>query len=143
MDNKTLNDIAMSIFGVFPEMRRLVHEAFDRQDIKLTRTQQIILMTMANAGVLSMSELATRINTSNEQATRAVSQLISLGFMERFQNERNHRIVNIALTNDADEYLNKVRETTTYLLAHPVIESDDERCQKLARDLESLRSYFK
>ena len=142
MDNKALTNSADAIFGVYPELRRLVHESFDRQEIKLTRTQQIILLTLANADVLSMSVLAKRINTSNEQATRAVSQLIKLGFMERFQNVKNRRIVNIRLTKAAEDYLTSVRATAADLLAHPVIDSEDERYKKYARDLASLHDYF-
>ncbi len=142
MENKALTESADAIFGVYPELRRFIHEAFDRQEIKITRTQQIIILTMANAGVLSMSALAKRINTSNEQATRAVSQLIKLGFMERFQNENNHRIVNIRLTGAAEEYLNKVKATMADLLAHPILDKDDPRYRKYASDLKKLHTYF-
>ena len=52
-----------------------------------------------------MSELARSINTSNEQATRAISQLVDIGFVTRSQNEQNHRIVNIDLTEKAEKYI--------------------------------------
>lgn len=86
-------------------LRRAIFEAFDKQDTKLTRTQQIILVTMAGSDSLSMSELARSINTSNEQATRAISQLVDIGFVTRSQNEQNHRIVNIDLTEKAEKYI--------------------------------------
>ncbi|MBP3272548.1 MAG: MarR family transcriptional regulator [Ruminococcus sp.] len=94
-----------ALFKVFPLLRRAIFEAFDKQDTKLTRTQQIILVTMAGSDSLSMSELARSINTSNEQATRAISQLVDIGFVTRSQNEQNHRIVNIDLTEKAEKYI--------------------------------------
>lgn len=94
-----------ALFKVFPLLRRAIFEAFDKQNTKLTRTQQIILVTMAGSDSLSMSELARSINTSNEQATRAISQLVDSGFVTRSQNEQNHRIVNIDLTEKAEKYI--------------------------------------
>ena len=94
-----------ALFKVFPLLRRAIFEAFDKQNTKLTRTQQIILVTMAGSDSLSMSELARSINTSNEQATRAISQLVDIGFVTRSQNEQNHRIVNIDLTEKAEKYI--------------------------------------
>ena len=120
----------------------MVQEAFDRQEVKLTRTQQIILMTMANKEILSMSALAKRINTSNEQATRAVSQIISMGFMERFQNESNHRIVNIRLTKNAYDYLDSVKKTAAAMLAEASIDKKDEGFAKFTDDLSAINSFF-
>lgn len=105
------------LFAIYPVLRRAVYEAFDKQDSKITRTQQIILVTMSDGATLSMSELARKIDTSNEQATRAVTQLVSLGYIERFQNEQNHRIVNIRLTDSANELLASINADALKSLA--------------------------
>lgn len=104
-----------ALFMLFPVLRRVVYEAFDMHNVKITRTQQIILVTMYCSDTLSMSELARRITTSNEQATRAVTQLVALGLIRRFQNEHNHRIVNIQLTDNAKAYVSEVAETADKL----------------------------
>lgn len=142
MKKKAIAECSEAVFGVYPELRRMVMEAFDRQEVKLTRTQQIILITMANTGVLSMSALAKRINTSNEQATRAVSQIIQLGFMERFQNETNHRIVNIRLTDSAFEYLAGVKATFAEVVEAASVKDHKEQYAAFAADLKTIHDFF-
>lgn len=104
-----------ALFMLFPVLRRVIYEAFDKHNMRITRTQQIILVTMYCSDTLSMSELARRITTSNEQATRAVTQLVALDLIRRFQNEHNHRIVNIRLTDNAKAYVSEVAETADKL----------------------------
>ena len=98
-----------NVLGLYQKLRKLVYEAFDESSRHTTRTQQMILTAMDNGKTYSMSELASLINTSNEQATRAVSQLVAAGFIERTQNEKNHRIVNIKLSDDGRSYMKEVR----------------------------------
>lgn len=110
-------DAQACLFTIYPVLRRAMYEAFDKQTTKVTRTQQIILITMSDMATLSMSELARKIDTSNEQATRAVTQLVNLGYIDRFQNEQNHRIVNIRLTEKAMQLLNIINSTAEEILA--------------------------
>ena len=101
MENQNKTAVGNEILRLFPKLRRLVFGAFDAGELHVTRTQQMILTVMSNGETYSMSELAALIGTSNEQATRAVSQLVNMGCIDRSQNEINHRIVNIRLTDDA------------------------------------------
>lgn len=125
------SDSTAAIFRLFTSMRRIVYSAFDMQTQKTTRTQQIILMTLADSGTLSMSELARKVNTSNEQATRAVAQLVGIGFINRIQNENNRRIINISLTKAADKYLNGVYRSAAELIK-TALERDEKAAQKAA-----------
>ena len=99
-----------NLLSLFHKLRGTVFQAFDESEIHTTRTQQMILSAMESGKTLNMSELAKLINTSNEQATRAVSQLVSMGFIERSQNEVNHRVVNIRLTDKARKFMEKISE---------------------------------
>lgn len=116
MNRQTSLNGSDALFTLFPVMRRVIFEAFDRHNIKITRTQQIILITMYSSGTLSMSELARRITTSNEQATRAVTQLVAIDFIDRSQNEHNHRIVNVKLTDKAMAYIGEIGEIAEQIL---------------------------
>ena len=60
-------------------------------------------------GTLTMSQLASKINTSNEQATRAVAQLVDKGFVIRMQNPDNRRVINIRLTDEAMRFMEKMK----------------------------------
>ncbi len=111
-----LFDSTSAIFKLYSSMRRIVYLAFDRQEIKITRTQQIILVTLYHGGSLSMSGLARSVRTSNEQATRAIAQLVNMGFVERVQNEVNRRIINIYLTPAAEKYIKQVFDSAADIL---------------------------
>ncbi len=135
-DHKTAGR-APYLFAVYPVIRRAIYEAFDNQSSKITRTQQIILLTMSDMATLSMSELARKIDTSNEQATRAVNQLVGMGYIDRFQNEHNHRIVNIRLTDKAAELLEVINADAVRQLDAVVDDgySEMESCLKKAAAL--------
>ena len=99
----------MEFYEIYPLSRKLVFDTFDKKKYNVTRTQQIILLSLSVCGTLTMSQLASRINTSNEQATRAVAQLVQKGFVNREHNPDNRRIVNISLNDKAQVFLAKMK----------------------------------
>jgi len=105
MDNKLRKKCADAMYELYPIARKRMYHAFDDLDPQLTRTQQIILLSLSVKDNLSMSQLANSICTSNEQATRAVTQLVNMGFVNRAQNKTNRRVVNISLTDKAKAYI--------------------------------------
>ena len=105
MNEKVRKECVNAMFELYPRGRKLIYEAFDRIDEDLTRTQQIILLALDVKDNLSMSQLADKICTSNEQATRAVTQLVDKGLVNRQQNKTNRRVVNITLTQKAKDCL--------------------------------------
>lgn len=122
-----------AMFDLFPKGRKLIYEAFDKLDDKLTRTQQMILLALNCEDRLSMSQLADRICTSNEQATRAVASLVDNGYVTREQNKQNRRVVNISLTDKAKDYIDKGKKNVLADTQSNVKRLSDE-------DLESIRS---
>ena len=98
MNEKARKESIDAMFELYPRGRKLIYKAFDKLEDDLTRTQQIILLALAVKDNLSMSQLAGKICTSNEQATRAVTQLVDKGLVNRMQNKTNRRVVNISLT---------------------------------------------
>lgn len=99
------------MYEIYPLCRKLVFDTFDKPKINLTRTQQIIILALAVEHTLSMSQLAEKINTSNEQATRAVAQLVEKGFIERSHDKANRRVINICLTEKAYAFLEETKKS--------------------------------
>lgn len=99
----------MSMYEIYPLSRKLVFDTFDKKKYDITRTQQIIMLSLSVSGTLTMSQLASKINTSNEQATRAVAQLVDKGFVVRMQNPANRRVINIKLTDEAMSFMEKTK----------------------------------
>lgn len=101
MVDNVRRECIMSMYEIYPLSRKLVFDTFDKKKYDITRTQQIIMLSLCIEGTLTMSQLASKINTSNEQATRAVAQLVDKGFVIRMQNPDNRRVINIRLTDEA------------------------------------------
>lgn len=101
MNDTAFTDFTASLISVYPIFRAAIFKAFDSHAKKLTRTQQIILLTMLKKETFSMSGLARSISTSNEQATRAITQLVESGMVLREKNKINRRVINISLTDEA------------------------------------------
>ena len=116
-----------SLFRIYPVCRKLVFDTFDKKKYGITRTQQVIMLTLGVNGSLTMSGLASKINTSNEQATRAVAQLVEKGFIERMHDSANRRIIRIKLTDEAKDFVEQIkREMHEDFLERFAVFSDDE-----------------
>lgn len=139
MDNKLRKKCTDAVYDLYPLCRKLMYRAFDNLDPELTRTQQIILLSLSVRDNLSMSQLADSINTSNEQATRAVTQLVNMGFVNRTQNKNNRRVVNITLTDKARAYIESSKKHML-LITEDTAEAVTDEQQKLICDTLSLLS---
>lgn len=109
MIDNVRRECIMSMYEIYPLSRKLVFDTFDKKKYDITRTQQIIMLSLCIEGTLTMSQLASKINTSNEQATRAVAQLVDKGFVIRMQNPDNRRVINIRLTDEAMRFMEKMK----------------------------------
>ena len=112
----------VKLFELYPIYRRVICKLFDAKEFRFTKTQQMIIMTLWLYKKTSLSQLATLISTSNEQATRAVGQLVKMGYVTRERNEENRRLAEIQLTPKAEEAVMEsqkmVRERFPNSLAH-------------------------
>lgn len=109
MERKERIECINMLYEMYPLSRKLVFDTFNLKNSILTRTQQIILLALSLNKTLTMSQLAEKINTSNEQATRAVAQLVEMDFVERKQDTKNRRIINISLTEKAMNFLENTK----------------------------------
>jgi DNA-binding MarR family transcriptional regulator len=133
----------MSMYDIYPLSRKLVFDTFDKKKYEITRTQQIILLSLSVAGVLNMSQLAEKINTSNEQATRAVAQLVDKGFIVRMQNPTNRRVINIMLTDEARLFLSKMKDEILGELVSRFSEIPDEEMEQLYSSILNVSTILK
>lgn len=137
-DEKNRAECVRLSFEIYPRIRKLMYKSFDQIEPGLTRTQQIIVLTLSQSGMMSMSELAARISTSNEQATRAVSQLVDKGFIERMQNKFNRRVVNIKLTDSGKDYVKQAQKAALQIGASRFDMLNESELQEFCATLEML-----
>lgn len=127
------------MYEIYPISRKYVFDTFDFGKNDLTRTQQIIIMALSIHPILSMSQLAKKINTSNEQATRAVAQLVKKGFIHRCKSQINKRVINISLTEKAVNFLNETKENIHDELIKKFDVVSDEEIHKLYESLLNIK----
>ena len=122
-----------SLFRIYPVCRKLVFDTFDKKKYGITRTQQVIMLTLGVNGSLTMSGLASKINTSNEQATRAVAQLVEKGFIERMHDSANRRIIRIKLTDEAKAFVEQIKREMHEDFLERFSVFTDEELEELAK----------
>ena len=143
MKNDTRTLCINEFYEIYPLSRKLVFDTFDQKKYHVTRTQQIVLLALSTCGQMNMTQLATKINTSNEQATRAVAQLVDMGFVERMHQPNNRRVVNIMLTPDAEVFLKKLKADIHDDLLKRFSNVSDEDMSKLYAALVQVSAVLK
>ncbi|WP_295156196.1 MarR family transcriptional regulator [uncultured Ruminococcus sp.] len=143
MDIDTRTGCIRKFYEIYPLSRKMVFDTFDQKKYHVTRTQQIVLLSLSVCGEMNMTQLASKINTSNEQATRAVAQLVDLGFVQRKYRPENRRVVNIMLTPDAEVFLEKMKADIHDDLLNRFKNVSDEDMRKLYDSLAQVISVLK
>ena len=143
MENDIRTKCIMKFYEIYPLSRKIVFDTFDRKKYHLTRTQQIIILSLSVSKTLTMSHLAARINTSNEQATRAVSQLVDMGFVVREHDRENRRLVNISLTDKAEGLLKQMKSDIHDEMIKRFKEVSDDDMDKLYEALQQVSEILK
>lgn len=100
----------MPLLMVLPLLYRQVMASAAGRRSGLTKTQLIILSSLALHGTLHMSQIARYISSSKEQATRAVAALVEEGYVERTHDMSNRTRVYVSLTAEGQALLDRYRE---------------------------------
>jgi DNA-binding MarR family transcriptional regulator len=105
----------------------------------LTRLHMAVMGELSQNS-LTMTELAKTLMMTKPQLTHVVNPLVSLGIVERRPDEKDRRVINLALTNDGrvllEEGKQKVKENTKNRLATLTT----EELTQMSVALETLRN---
>lgn len=82
---------------LLPLLSRFLAPEYARQ-LHLTKTQLLIVTALSYRGSLNMSQIASYLAFSKEQATRAVAPLAEAGLVERFEQPENRTKVFLRLS---------------------------------------------
>ncbi|MGN1114830.1 MAG: MarR family transcriptional regulator [Oscillospiraceae bacterium] len=137
------NECVNLLYEIYPYSRKVIVDVFEKFKIDFTKTQQLIIMVLAENETLSMSQLAEKISTSNEQATRAVAQLVRNGYVVRRQNKNNRRIVNISLTELALQQVELLKQEVIDTLFEKLDLVSEEEMQDFYNALKCISNVFK
>ena len=79
MDTQAMNEDDIPLLQLLPLTHRLVALAAVKKEYGLTRSQGIVLMALYYRGTICMSQIADYLDSSKEQATRAVAGIVEHG----------------------------------------------------------------
>lgn len=124
----------LPLLAVLPMIHRLVLSSGERSKAIHTKTQLIIFIILSVRKSLTMTEIASYISSSREQATRAVAPLVDSGYMERYVDPQNRTHIHIRLTDAGRTYWEERRERMRGIIDQRLKDSlSPEECTELER----------
>jgi len=132
------NESVLKLCELYPLYRKFICDLYTKDDFKLTKTQQMIVMSLWIHKSMSLTHLAAQISTSNEQATRAVGQLVKMGCVTRARNEINRRAIDIQLTDKAVEMIEETQKKALERIPETLRSMSDEDAKALAESLDKV-----
>lgn len=102
------NKIIISFLSMIPKYNNYFYGMIDLKRFHVTKTQFRILFVINMYPDITMSELADRIATSREQATRAVNPLVKRKLLLRKTDAKNRRQLKINLSDEGLDFLYEI-----------------------------------
>ncbi len=152
MNDKTYDDIAKSLFQTLLKLRlsfkvnhgfqrSMKHEHTHKCHSPMTPGQFMTIMVLSEHGAMPISRLAKMINTTKPNMTMLVDRMEASGFVERRGNEKDRRVVEIALTDKARQGMegHKVHVLKHYRqFLMKLDEPDVQRLSELAEEMAEI-----
>ncbi len=110
MDSVTNDRGITALFETFFACQKVLLYSLDYREIKFSRHQFYALLALGSKGDMTMGQVAESIAASREQATRVVAPLVEEGYVERFYDEANRKLVFVRLTAKGKELIQKEKK---------------------------------
>ena len=140
--SKTVSELANLIFACYPKLRKMYRDLVSIKDMPLSMTQLTCLYIIHHSDGLSMSELASDLNMSNQQLTKVVDALVEFEMVERVCDEKNRRKFYARMTPRGKELLESLKEEVGKKLSYALRKKSDDEINTLYSCLEHIASYF-
>jgi len=98
------------LLALLPLINKTISSAAGMKEFGYTKTQFYIFSALSRKGNLTMSQVASFISSSKEQATRAVAPLVDHGMVERYVDPENRTKVHIRLTEDGIVFMEEYKQ---------------------------------
>jgi DNA-binding MarR family transcriptional regulator len=134
-----VNSIVENLFLALP----MLHKKLIRVDLEnvvehLSLPHFIIMRVLAHADSLPVSRIADRLYITRPQMTSLIDRLVELGMVERSEDNKDRRIINIHLTDRGREALkaceNLIKDNTRKKLSN----LEDAELEKLSDALKTI-----
>ena len=140
--NRNVSELADLIFAYYPKLRKMYRNLVSIKDIPLSMTQLTCLYIINHNNSLSMSELASDLNMSNQQLTKVVDALVEFEMVERVCDENNRRKFYTSISPKGRELLQSLKEEIDKKLSYVLRKRSDDEIDKLYSSMEYIATYF-
>lgn len=103
MNEELTRKILISLRELRKETQTLLEEKSKLYNISVT--QLLILDVLNKQEACSLHELATKVNLSPSTTSETVEKMVQMSYLNRQQNEKNRRTVDISLTEEGKSIL--------------------------------------
>lgn len=126
----------MHVMPVFH--RKLLKMDLGGVNANLTRLH-FAIMGVLSEGSLPASELARALMITKPQMTHLVDQLVKMGIVERQPDNRDRRVINLALTGNGSKLRDEMKQKIDANIKSKLTCLTQDELQKMANALETLK----
>ncbi len=138
--NNVIDSIMENLFHVL----RLIHRKLLKIDLGgankgISHPHFAIMGILDELGALPVSEIGKKLIIPKPQMTHLVDKLISLGIVERLPDERDRRIINVALTERGKTALKEAKKLIKDNIRTKLSRLNDKELEELSASLRKIR----
>lgn len=135
--------IVDSLFSILPLFKKkLIKPPDGEEDTDLSPSHYQVLFVIEDLGMMPISQIAKTLYISKSNMTPLIRKLIKKGFVERLRDKNDRRYVNIALTEQGQQFIEEHRSLIAENLNDKLTNLSQEDLQELARSLASVKKIF-
>jgi DNA-binding MarR family transcriptional regulator len=140
MKDSIVDDISDNLVMFFPLFhKKLMKGGHGKPGRRESYLECPILGILSARGPLPISEVGRRLRISKPNMTSLTNKLILEGKIRRIPDKTDHRIVNIAATEDGKEYLKLHKKTIKENIKRNVSALDESDLRMLCESLDNMR----
>lgn len=139
--NRSVSDLVEIMFIYYPRVRKAFRSLVSIKDIPISMTQLTCLNILEKNGTMSMSELASDLNMSNQQLTKVVDALVEFDMVERFIDPSNRRKIFARVTEHGHQTLQSLSKEVDRKMSFLVSKMSQEDADKLYTSIQTIADF--
>ncbi len=140
MDEEKLNKMVDDLYLFFPLFRKkLFKHKKNLNQNKIPHSYYHILKVLKKRGELPMSEIGRLVYISKSNMTSLIDKLVENRLAERLPDEKDRRVINIALTDKGKDLLRDWRKHSNNEIKMNLSTLSDEDLEKLYESVENIK----
>ena len=140
MKNDTGKELVRALLGLNPLFRKLIDRPMELEfSPDLTVTQFHTMIELCFADAMNMTQLAAQLYVSKQQLTKIIDGLVEKGFVRRFGDETNRRVVLVQATEAGRQLMQDTQTQFVNSFAPAFDRLSDAQKRKVAHAVEDIR----